>query len=722
MGWASPTRVGLGNALSWLRRVFGSTAESTFPGAEITQAGRGGYERPFDYVSDGLQAWEAKDVERAERLLRQGVAAYRQDEPADLHFALGRLGAFLLQEERFDEAAEALEEAIRIGTDIPAIWHDYLDLMARRKDIDALFDVAVRSAGAVGLGASGEVPWDDLLAYARRAGRAGDSAFAVAVASRVVDLTKECGAITAHWAAIGNLGEMRERAGELGEALTLWQAAFDDGSTDPTTANRLSMYMERRKEYARAASVVEEALRRRMPANVEEQLRKRLERCRARTEGRKRTDVTAFSVRYGEGAFDLLSQIRVSPAIRQLAVLGSVARSYGVRKGEGALIDLAMADGAELARRTNLPPFTDVQFAQSGWGVGVARTARIGEGPTQLWFLSPGAEVVMSAEVPDATSQIAAGRDAWYVGCRDGGLYAFGFDGNALWRWETPGSNKADDAYSRPCPYYVTWTGEQVVVSSMGTVYGITSKGRTVWHFELPNEPKTYTLSAPFGDGLSSQAARAELGVEREATAEEVKKAYRRQAMASHPDRNPDDAGAAGRFKKVHAAYETLMRNGPEEEEEPVLTITMTISGSGPTVSHLAPAPGSVFLGSSDGQVVHLDSAGRVRGVHVLGEGWARPVVGPDGTLAAAWCDGILFYLQNDELRSLAEFDEPPRDMGIIGNELFLWHRNRLDVVDTNGHTLWGAEFSKNITNVVVDDDRLLCAAGVLAMFKRAGS
>ncbi|MCA9831463.1 MAG: J domain-containing protein [Dehalococcoidia bacterium] len=227
-------------------------------------------------------------------------------------------------------------------------------------------------------------------------------------------------------------------------------------------------------------------------------------------------------------------------------------------------------------------------------------------------------------------------------------------------------------------------------------------------------------MSAPFGDGLTSQAARAELGVERGATAEEVKKAYRRQAMASHPDRNPDDAGADGRFKKVHAAYETLMRNGPDEEDEPGLTITVTISGFGPTVSHLAPAPGSVFVGSSDGKVVHLDSAGHVRGVHALGEGWAKPVVGPDGTLAAAWCDGILFYLQNDELRSLAEFDEPPRDMGIIGDDLFLWHRNRLDVVDTSGRARWGVEFSKNITNVAADGDRLLCGAGVLAVLKRA--
>lgn len=709
--------------MSWLRRVFGSSVEDATRGAKVTQAARASrYERPFDVISDGLQAWEAKDFDRAERLLREGVEAYRRHEPADVHFALGRLGAFLLQQERTDEAAEVLEEAIASGTDIPAIWYDYLEIMARRRDVDGLFEAASRLATTTGLGGvSADAPWEALLGHARRASRAGESAFAVAVALRVVDLTRERAATAAHWSAVGDLGEIRERAGELDEAMTLWQAAFDGGSPDPTTANRLSMHLERRKEYPRAAVVIEEALRRKMPANVEEQLRKRLERCRARTERRTRADVAAFSVREGDGTFELLVQVRVSPPIRELAILDGVARAYGVSKGEGSLIDLGMADGAELGRQTSLPAFAEARFTSSGWGIGTARTARIGEGPTHLWFISPGAAVVAAGQVPDATSQIAAGRDAWYIGCRDGRLYAFGFDGKELWRWDTPGSNKGDDAYSRPCPYYVTWTGEQVVVSSMGNVYGITPKGRTVWQFELPSEPKTYALTVPVGDGLSSQEARAELGLKRGATAEEVKQAYRRRAMASHPDRNPDDAEAAGRFKKVHAAFETLMRNGLDEDDEPRLTITMTVTGFGPTVSHLAPAPDSVFVGSSDGKVLQLDSSGRVRTVHALGHGWARPVVGPDGTLAAAWCDGTLFYLQGDELRSLAEFEEPPRDMGVIGDELFLWRRNRLDVVDTRGRPVWGVEFSKSITNVVAIDDRLLCAAGVLAAFQRAG-
>jgi molecular chaperone DnaJ len=48
------------------------------------------------------------------------------------------------------------------------------------------------------------------------------------------------------------------------------------------------------------------------------------------------------------------------------------------------------------------------------------------------------------------------------------------------------------------------------------------------------------------------------LGVPRTATAEEIKKAYRRKAREFHPDANPDDAEAAEQFKQVARAYQVL--------------------------------------------------------------------------------------------------------------------------------------------------------------------
>jgi molecular chaperone DnaJ len=48
------------------------------------------------------------------------------------------------------------------------------------------------------------------------------------------------------------------------------------------------------------------------------------------------------------------------------------------------------------------------------------------------------------------------------------------------------------------------------------------------------------------------------LGVSRQASPDELKRAFRKIAMDSHPDRNPDDAVAAQRFKEASEAYGVL--------------------------------------------------------------------------------------------------------------------------------------------------------------------
>jgi len=48
------------------------------------------------------------------------------------------------------------------------------------------------------------------------------------------------------------------------------------------------------------------------------------------------------------------------------------------------------------------------------------------------------------------------------------------------------------------------------------------------------------------------------LGVSRDSSAEDIKKAYRKLALKYHPDRNKDDESAQEKFKEINLAYEAL--------------------------------------------------------------------------------------------------------------------------------------------------------------------
>ena len=48
------------------------------------------------------------------------------------------------------------------------------------------------------------------------------------------------------------------------------------------------------------------------------------------------------------------------------------------------------------------------------------------------------------------------------------------------------------------------------------------------------------------------------LGLSKNASDSEIKKAYRKVAIKYHPDKNPDDSSAEEKFKEAAEAYEVL--------------------------------------------------------------------------------------------------------------------------------------------------------------------
>ena len=88
------------------------------------------------------------------------------------------------------------------------------------------------------------------------------------------------------------------------------------------------------------------------------------------------------------------------------------------------------------------------------------------------------------------------------------------------------------------------------------------------------------------------------LGVSKDASADDIKKAYRKAAMKYHPDRNPGDKTAEEKFKEAGEAYEVLSARGTTSTASPGLTPSLARAARATAAQALA-VPDSAGLTAS---------------------------------------------------------------------------------------------------------------------------
>ncbi len=87
------------------------------------------------------------------------------------------------------------------------------------------------------------------------------------------------------------------------------------------------------------------------------------------------------------------------------------------------------------------------------------------------------------------------------------------------------------------------------------------------------------------------------LGVSKTATADDIKKTYRKLAVKYHPDKNPGDKAAEEHFKRISAAYSVL---GDEEKRRQYDTYGSTDAYASSNSAYNPYGSGSQTSGSAD--------------------------------------------------------------------------------------------------------------------------
>lgn len=133
------------------------------------------------------------------------------------------------------------------------------------------------------------------------------------------------------------------------------------------------------------------------------------------------------------------------------------------------------------------------------------------------------------------------------------------------------------------------------------------------------------------------------LGVDRSATQDEIKAAFRRQAQLHHPDKNPGDAGAQERFKQLNAAYQIL--SDPEKRATFDRFGLGGFGGGAPGAGPFGGAPFDISDLNIDG--IFGDLLGAL-GVKVQGRGALQKEVKLTFEEAAFGCTKEITYERNE--------------------------------------------------------------------------
>jgi hypothetical protein len=400
-------------------------------------------------------------------------------------------------------------------------------------------------------------------------------------------------------------------------------------------------------------------------------------------------------------------EVKISPMPKDFRVEGGRILTLAMSRQATVLTALDAATFEVRKQVRGLPLVRKLFLAPNGFAVGYKPPYPPGT-PGEWHFIDPELQLAGSLRLHTGSAAFAHQKHQWIIACRDGTIRCFEESGSPRWNWSVPLH------HGLTSPFAVAATEERIFAAQGLYLYALTPNGRLLWNWELPKQQaQTYGAKVTLRGGAECEGARQTLGLGADSNADDVRRAYRREARLTHPDFHPHDPIAATRFRAVRDAYEALSGEGARGQGgagalQVIFSLMMTAA-----IRSLSVNETFVAVGTSDGEVYVFDHDGKLLKHQAdLGGRSVDTVLLDAGGMQAAFCYPRVFRFDEGSPRPSEAIAEYSGQLVACGEDCLLWYWKTMRLFDPHARVKATRTLDRKIDGVISSGTETILLSG----------
>ena len=339
-----------------------------------------------------------------------------------------------------------------------------------------------------------------------------------------------------------------------------------------------------------------------------------------------------------------------------------------------------------------------------------------------MYFLDPEARLLLQRRLPDAVSEIAAGPGHWYVGGRDGAVYAFSVEGSHLWNQIVPyGPRDRSINAELGLPLFQPYLnlgadGPGVAIGVEDELSVFNMFGYRMCHWPLPSMDCGIRRDRPVNVPLHEERL-GRLGIPSFGVDDNIRTGYLRLAL----DTTQED----GWVKQVEVLEDpdgpdSMAKDPKEVPDQDDFSVLVPFPYGG--INVLRSSWHSIFVGTRDGFLHSFTHDGLQQQTFQLGPDPVTDILADHEGIKAAYSGGRLTLFNGRQITGSVVLPEHFADLAFCGEWVLAWRWKSAWLVGRSGQVIWVGETEKPIRSAWGDVGGFCLLAGQLLSMRHAAT